>query len=55
MGNFEKVTISSFIDIYKNTQDFVKITRIYPVLHIESYSVLSKYYYDHLSLPRKLL
>ena len=41
MGNFEKVTISSFIDKYHNMQDFVNITRIYPVIHIESCSVLN--------------
>ena len=41
MRNFEKLTISGFIDKYHNMQDFVNITRIYPVLYIEPYSVLS--------------
>ena len=52
MGNFEKLIISSFTDKYHNMQEFVNITRIYPVLYIESYSVL---YYDDLPLYGKLL
>ena len=48
MGNFEKLTMSSFTDKYHNMQDFVNITRIYPVLHIESCSVLSKYNYNYI-------
>ena len=56
MRNFEKLTISGFIDKYHNMQDFVNITRIYPVLYIEPYSVLSdKCYYDDLPLYGKLL
>ena len=53
MGNFEKLTISSFTDIYHNMQ-FVNITRIYPVLYIKPYNVLSNYYYDDLPLYGKL-
>ena len=56
MGNFEKVTISSFIDKYHNMHNFVNITRIYPALYIEPCSVLSdKCYYDDLPLYGKLL
>ena len=55
MCNFEKLTILSFTDKYYNMQDFVNITRIYLVLHIEPYRVLSKHNYDDLPLYGKLL
>ena len=55
MGNFEKLTISNFNDKYHNMHDFVNITRIYLVLHIEPYSVLSKHNYDDLPFYGKLL